>query len=677
MYSKLAWRNVWRSLHDYGIYFLTLVFSVSIFYVFNTLDDQPAFLALHESSRRLAQSAVQIMEWLTVVMTGVVVLLIYFANRVIIRKRNQEFGIYLLLGMEQGHLALLLVYETILIGIAALLIGLLSGVFLSQFFALIINRVLGTELATFPFVFSLTATRKTIVLYGAVFVLLGCWQATDVYRKKLIDLITGSKRNEVMRLRNRALSFGLGLISVVALAFSYYLADQVSRDAGLRPQDPRILVGCLIGLVATYMLFASLAGILTGIRAYRGWMLRGLNIFLYRQMTSKINSHAAMLATITLMVTIALCAMSAGLGLGQGIGKRADEEAPFDYMFLSGSPTADFSELLDVFERYGVTDFKKVRFTDAATDMKNTSLMLPDDAGYFEQLNHRYFTEVQIKVIPSSSYSKLRALKNYEPVDIPSDRYLVHTAAPRGELEKSMLEAFQRFLKAGEPVTLAGRTLKPAYSRVFTEPLGYISGPYATLVVPDSVAQDLPVAFRYMAIQLDKSVKAPAELDETLTKIVLGSMTDNPGNHYNGIIRAERVGSAFMMEGMLVFLSFYLGIMFFLISAALLALHQISDFVEHRLRFEVLRILGADDLMIDLTIVRQIGLYFLTPVVLALLHTGVAMVSLDRLFKISAGYTTVWPATMVTASTFAAVYVIYYYLTLQSCRSLFKRPQTR
>lgn len=343
MYAKLAWRNIRRSLRDYGIYFLTLVFAVAIFYVFNSLTDQPAFLAVSGSTRRMAQGMVEVMHWLTIIMTGVVGLLVLYANRVIIKKRSRELGTYLLLGMEQGRLAFLLMTEITVIGMAALLVGLVTGIFLSQFFALVVNKFFATGLTRHVFVFSPGAAVRTLICYGISFVLVGLWQAAAVYRQTLIDLITGVRQNEQIRLRSRLVSLVAGVTTALTLGLAYWLSDRISRNAGISPKDPRILLGCLLGVVGTYLLFAALAGLLTGVRRRQGgWLGRGLNLFLYRQVTGKINTNTTLLATIALMLTFTICAMSFGLGLGRGVADRADQDAPFDYMLLSTDPTETF-----------------------------------------------------------------------------------------------------------------------------------------------------------------------------------------------------------------------------------------------------------------------------------------------------------------------------------------------
>ncbi|MDF2629643.1 MAG: transporter permease protein [Symbiobacteriaceae bacterium] len=677
MYAKLAWRNIRRSLRDYGLYFLTLVFAVAIFYVFNSLADQPAFFSLRESTRRMATGAVKMLEWLTVVMTGVVALLVLYANRVIIKKRSRELGTYLLLGMEQGRLSFLLLAEIILIGLAALAVGLVAGIFLSQFFALLVAKLFGARLVATTFVFSAGAAVKTLVTYGLAFVGVGLWQAAAVYRQKLIDLIAGVRKNEVVRLRRGVLSWVLLVLSGMVLGWGYWLADRVSRDAGMDITDPRILRGALLGVAGTYLLFVAASGMLTGAgrraQGRGGWLSRGLNLFLFRQVTSKINTHAGMLATIALMLTFTICAMSFGLGLGQAVAKAADQQAPFDYALWGTVPDADFAAALRLFDQHGVTQRQELRFTTSEGHLRGGDLMLPADAASFAGAGvAEFMVNVGAHIMPMSAYRGLREMKGYPDVSMPDGSFLIHSTDERTVQADQARAAYERFLAAGSTITLAEQVLKPGAAQVLTDRLGsWLTAHAAVLVVPDDVAAALPGGQRYLVVQV--ADEAPEALDKELQ--ALSESTLAGGAWIRATIRAEVIGLAFALEGMLLFIVGYIGVMFTLISATLLALQQVTDAVEHRQRFEVLRKLGADDRMIDGTIARQVGLYFLTPVVVALLHSLVAMVALARLFKLGAGYNTVWPATLVTVGIFVIIYGAYYLLTLQSCRTLFKEPQ--
>lgn len=678
MYAKLAWRNLRRSLADYGIYFMTLVFAVAIFYVFNSVSDQPAFLSLSESQRRMARGAVEMMGWISTIMTGVVAWLVFYANRVIVQKRSRELGTYMLLGMEQGRLALLLLAEVAAIGAVALGVGLALGVALSQVFGLIVEQVLHAPIAQRGFVYSPRAALWTLMLYGVMFLAVALWQAAAVYRQRLIELINGTRRNEEIRLRSRPLALVAGLLAAGTLGTAYWLADQVSRTTGLDPTDPRVSLGLVLGICGTYLLFVALAGLLTGIRRRTGgWLARGLNLFLYRQVTSKINTHAVMLATVALMLTFTICAMSTGLGLGAAIRGGLEGEAPFSYMASSSDPDQDYSGLRALLAQHGAADTQLVEFVAGYTELHGADLMMPDDAARFMADEAGGYTAyVPVRALPYSAYSRLRALKGYRDVPLSPVGYLLHAAANGHEAAARSHAAWERFVAAGSTVDVAGVSLRPAAAEVFSEPLGYqFGGISPVLVLPDQVMAalepDEELSFtRYLVAELPG--QDPPGLAEAASEWAAGQSDGEVWVHVTS--RAQAMGSVFMIEGILVFLSFYAGIMFILISATLLALHQVTDALEHQQRFAVLQKLGVDDAMLNGAIARQVGLYFLTPVLVALLHSGAALVALNRVLVREAGYNTVGTAALTTLAIFATIYGAYYLLSVQSCRSLF-RPQ--
>lgn len=678
MYAKLAWRNLRRSLRDYAIYFMTLVFAVAIFYIFNSVPDQPAFLSLSESQRRMARAGVEVMEWVSTVMTGVVALLVFYANRVIVRKRSRELGTYLLLGMDQGRLALLLLAETTAIGAAALGAGLALGVALSQAFGLLVEQVLRVTAAPRGVVYSPQAALWTLLLYGLMFLVVALWQAAAVYRQRLIELITGSRRNEEFPVRSRPLAAGAGLLSAATLGTAYWLADRVSRTTGLDPTDPRVPVGIALGVAGTYLLFLALAGLLTGIRRRaRGWLARGLNLFLYRQVTSKINTHALMLATISLMLTFTICAMSTGLGLGSAVRKGIEDSVPFRYMVTSSDPHQEYAGLRALFAAHGVPDEQVVEFVLVYTDLRGADLMLPEDADRLRddpEAGHAAW--LQVRAVAASAYRGLRALKGHPDVPVPADGYLVHARADGHPAATAAVEALARALAAGHRVELAGHTLRPAARQVLTEPFGGgLVGIGPLLVVPDAALETLLAGGETLAERLLVAEPPGAEPDglaEAAAEWAAAQWLEDGWVSFTS--QAETMGTLYLIEGILVFLSFYVGIMFILISATLLALQQVTDVLEHRQRFAVLSKLGCDDAMLSRLIARQVGLYFLTPVLVALLHSGVALVALNRALVREAAYDTVGPAALVTAGIFAAVYGTYYLLSVRSCRSLY-RPE--
>ena len=120
MFSKLAFKNVGRSMKDYGVWFLTIAFGVCLFYVFNSLETQAVFQYLGSGPQApTAQAIRELIGMLSVFVWVVLAFLILYASGFLIRRRKGELGTYLLLGMERGQVARLLLLETLCMGVLA------------------------------------------------------------------------------------------------------------------------------------------------------------------------------------------------------------------------------------------------------------------------------------------------------------------------------------------------------------------------------------------------------------------------------------------------------------------------------------------------------------------------------------------------------------------------------
>ncbi len=129
---KLAFANVRRSYKDFGIYFLTLLVGVAVFYAFNSVGSQSAVLTLNEMQGGMLDVLGMLIDTVSVFIVAILAFLVIYASRFLIKRRNKEFGLYLLLGMTRGKLLALSAVETLFVGAVSLAAGLALGVLLSQ-----------------------------------------------------------------------------------------------------------------------------------------------------------------------------------------------------------------------------------------------------------------------------------------------------------------------------------------------------------------------------------------------------------------------------------------------------------------------------------------------------------------------------------------------------------------
>ena len=137
MFSELAYKNVRRSMKDYLIYFLTLSFGVCLFYMFNSIDAQAAMMKLTAAQANYMQTLAKSIDYISVFISVILGFLVVYANGFLIKRRKKELGLYLTLGMDKSRLARLLMLETLFIGLFALAVGLVAGIFAAQGFSVV------------------------------------------------------------------------------------------------------------------------------------------------------------------------------------------------------------------------------------------------------------------------------------------------------------------------------------------------------------------------------------------------------------------------------------------------------------------------------------------------------------------------------------------------------------
>ncbi|HBT95028.1 MAG TPA: ABC transporter permease, partial [Coriobacteriia bacterium] len=179
--------------------------------------------------------------------------LVVYASRYLIRRRKKEFGIYLTLGMPTGKVSRIIIYETMLVGMVSLLVGLGVGVAISQAFLYISAAMFTITMDHLLFVFSLEAAIKTVVYFGVIFLITLLFNTVSVSRYKLIDLIHANRKNEGIKLRSLPLSVVLFLVSLTMIGVAYYLLI----DNGLLIFDEQFVLSTVLVCVGTLLFFFS------------------------------------------------------------------------------------------------------------------------------------------------------------------------------------------------------------------------------------------------------------------------------------------------------------------------------------------------------------------------------------------------------------------------------------
>ena len=213
MLFKLSIRNMKKSFKDYAIYFLTLVLGVAIFYMFNSLDSQQAMLEVSQSTKSMIQLMIEMLRMISVFIAIVLGFLIVYANNFLINRRKREFGIYMTLGMGRRQISTIILFETILVGILSLVVGIFIGVFASQFMSILVAKLFEADMSEFTFVFSTDSCIKTCIYFTVMYLAVIIFNTLTISRYKLINLLTAVRKNQKVKIKNPIISILVFIIS--------------------------------------------------------------------------------------------------------------------------------------------------------------------------------------------------------------------------------------------------------------------------------------------------------------------------------------------------------------------------------------------------------------------------------------------------------------------------------
>ena len=324
MYLKLALRNIRRSVRDYAIYFITLLFGVAVFYAFNSVTGQSILFDLEDTATAsVFEMTGQMLGMFSVVIACVLGFLVLYANGFLIRRRKREFGTYLVLGMTPGHVSRIVLYETVLVGLLSLAVGLICGILLSQGLSFFTAALFGTTMSNYQFVFSSDAFLVTLACFAAIYVVVALFNTITVSRCKLIDLIRAGEKNERAGVRNPWVCL-VGFVAAIAiLAYAY---EQLIENGLVMLDQPEFLRATIGMLVGSLLFFWSLAGFAIAVLTrMRGVYLRKLNLFTVRQIASKVNTAFVSLSVVCIMLFFSLTVFSTGMGLARAFSGNVEE----------------------------------------------------------------------------------------------------------------------------------------------------------------------------------------------------------------------------------------------------------------------------------------------------------------------------------------------------------------
>lgn len=664
MLTKLAFKNIGKSLRDYAIYFLTLVLGVSIFYMFNSIYAQQELMEITKVPVLETPPIVAMLSVISVFVAVILGFLIVYANNFFIKRRKKELGVYMILGMEKSKISIVLILETVLIAIVALAVGLPLGILGSQFMSIFTANLFEADLTKYKFIFSFDAAVKSVEYFAIIFLIVILFNAVVLHKAKLIDLLYGEKKNETPKIKSTLVSVILFVVSVAMLAVAYIVILQY--DATTNPNENYIKIPVVLGAVGTFLLFFSLSGIFMKLlKSKKKFYYKGLNMFVIKQLNSKINTNFISMSIVCLVLFLVIVVFSSGYSAQNIISAQLREQVAYDfsldgeYRGPESNPEEDIPEIFINFPKeiqtsreiknyaeYSFFNMEETggKYGDYDLDLSVLGSNISDSPLYFMKL---------------SEYNQLRKINGLTPCNLSDNEYLIIYE------DSDLSVVADQFINKNIPVTVEGNALQTAKkAERLTFGNRYFGG--IVFVVDDSLTENLWEQKRVLNINCisdEASISFQEKLEEYRNEAGAEAAFMNYKSKIN--IYAGNITD----KATAAFLAIYLGFVFIITGAAVLAIQQLSEAADNKERYCLLKKLGADKKLLDKALFTQIFSYFMIPLLLAIIHSIVGIKAVYNLL-IQLGQVNIASSIVLTAGFVILIYGAYFLLTYMGSKNI-------
>jgi putative ABC transport system permease protein len=621
------------------------------------MDSQTAILEVTSRQSEMIDLLEQILSYISVFVSFILGFLIIYASRFLIKKRNKEFGVYMTLGMSKRQISLLLLIETFIIGLISLAFGLLLGIVLSQITSIFVANLFEANMSKFTFNFSKTALFKTILYFGIIYFIVMIFNTIIVNKNKLIDLLQASKKQEKIRIKSSMISVILFFISVLMLGSAYYMVTAGVNDL-LKYDVSILLVPILLGTIGTILFFYSVAGMsLKIISKCHNLYSKKLNTFVFKQINSKINTMVISISIICLMLFVTLCLLTSAFTIKDYFNNSINTYASVDYQIVSINQNVRVTEFLeDTFVKENTKDNLVVsEYYDENFDYAKSL------GKVYEQIKQEYSYiqfDSPVYIMSEADYNKLARLLKIDTVTIQDDEYAI--------VSNYNTDIYESVLKSNSTMIIFNHELKP-YKKLINGFVN-ISGNPANLgffVVSDQIIEKDHLKYEILSGNYNsKDQKIIDKLEEKVKKFHTEETLIKD-------TRNEIEISAAGLTAIITFIGLYLGIIFLISSSAILALKELSDCIDDKKKYKILRQIGADEKEINKALFMQTFIFFMMPLSIAVIHTIFGLKFCEWILK-SLGITSILNGSYMTFIFLILIYGIYFIITYLCSKNIIR-----
>ena len=564
--------------------------------------------------------------------------------------------------------------------------------------SVLVAKMFEADMSKFQFVFSKDACIKTCIYFAVMYVAVMFFNTFTISRYKLINLLNATKKNESIKIKKPVISILVFLFGAGILGYAYW---KVTGDVNSLTTADKILPPILMGIVGTISIFWSLSGFVIQVaQKMKSTYLKDTNMFVLRQINNKINTTIISMSVICLMLFMTISILSVSLSLRNTMQRELADMTPVD---LNLSKTANLPESYT--NRQGkVINYTKEQIEDSKISIEETlknngldmsvlkdvveiPIYTSNDLTWEDFFGEDYgkvkaqFPKLDYgaaeAIVKISDYNKIAKLYGTEQYELKDDEYIVLCDYDNmAEIRNQVLN------EGGHKLTIAGKEYKSKYANCKN---GYIEMAAShintgIILVPDNcpLTEDMKEKTVFVAnynVETDEEKEEIEKIFADNNNSILLQNLDNKGIDLDGITKIVIIQSSVGVASIVTFIAIYLGIIFLIASAAILALKQLTESSDNKQRYLVLRKIGCDEKMINKALFSQIAIFFGLPLILAIIHS---IFGIQFAMTIMAGLAKsedLLPSIIATVIIIGIIYGAYFLATYLGSKNIIKEEE--
>ncbi|WP_456289250.1 ABC transporter permease [Paenibacillus sp. AK002] len=627
-FRQFAINNVLRSKRTYIAHFLSSAFSVMIFFTYGLLSFHPqlkdGLVSSSGTMSMLGTMGMTVSQYIVFVFSFFFLL---YSVGAFIKVRKKEFGILLILGMSRKQLNRMLFIENILIGAAAIVVGIGTGLLFSKLILLISAKLLAVDTGL-PFYFPLQSLIITAAAYAVLFLLIALFSSFMLRKGTLLALV---KAEESPKPQPKA-SAWLAVLAVLLIGTGY---GMVMAFAILQIFNLFLLLGGVIFvIIGTYFLFTQFSVFfMRYLQKKERFFFRRTNLLTISELLYRIKDNAVMFFLVSVISASAFTGIGTTLAIGDP-GLSAMEN-PYAFTYSMYEEDADRGNRhLDIIReelRKSGFDYKEAEVTPIFSDNGVKLIKLSEYNSLIQSLGY-----------PAETLSDLEGIltpgtvteKNSYRIDGPlNDQFEVLIGKKSETVKVLKAETFIAVPATyGETLVVSDRLYEDAFQAQQDQEYGYAA--YHTYYVQDW------------------------KNTGDVSRSILDRLKKN--EDYSYYLKSLYLDwkSAQQQNGILLMVSGLVGIVFFTFAASFVYFRLYADLARDEQQYRMIAKVGLSKKELGTIITKQLVIMFFLPMLIALIHSGVAFVALQQLVDFS-----IVGHSLKIFIFFLSIQIIYFFIT--------------